>query len=153
MDDEFDVSGQAVPGAVYRILLQVALLGTEIGEIAHATEIAETLQELRPDLPHASVVLAMNDFYAGKKDDGIRALESTLGRFPDSQLSKAMLAVCLQNVGRSGWQQMLESVIEDGRDEYAIGLACAILGRSNDSGKAAVDSSGAPFAPAHALWA
>lgn len=152
MDDEFDVSGQAVPGAVYRILLQVALLGTEIGENAHASEIAETLQELRPDLPHASVVLAMNDFYAGKKDDGIRALESTLARFPDSQLSKAMLAVCLQNAGRSGWQQMLESVIDDGRDEYAIGLACAILGRTNGSGNAA-PSAPATTAPAHALWA
>lgn len=152
MDDEFDASGQAVPGAVYRILLQVALLGTEIGETARATEIAETLQELRPDLPHASVVLAMNDYYTGKKDEGIRALESTLVRFPDSQLTKAMLAVCLQNAGRSGWQQMLESVIDDGRDEYAIGLACAILGRTNASGHAA-QSAPAATAPSHALWA
>lgn len=152
MDDEFDVSGQAVPGAVYRILLQVALLGTELGETARATEIAETLEELRPDLPHASVVLAMNDFYAGKKDEGIRALDFTLARFPDSQLAKAMLAVCLQNAGRSGWQQMLESVIEDGRDGYAIGLACAILGRTNAPGSAAQPAPAATT-PTHALWA
>lgn len=153
MRDDLDVSDQAVPGAAYRILLQVALLGTEIGEIARAGEIAQTLQELRPDLPHASAVLAMNDFYAGRKAEGIRALEATIARFPDSQLSKAVLAVCLQIEGRSGWQQMLESVIDDGRDEYAIGLACAILGRANDCGKAAADPSSAFPAPAHALWA
>lgn len=143
---------ETVPGSVYRVLLQFALLGTEIGKVSLAMDIAETLNDLCPDLPHAAIVLAMNEFASGRQDAGIRSLEQTLKRFPDSQLGKAMLAVCLQNSGRAGWQDLLESVIDDGRDEHAIGLACALLGRENQSNAAAGVSPLMP-APSSALWA
>lgn len=147
--DSFD---QAVPGAVYRTLLQFALLGTEFGDVASAQQIAEVLRDLRPDLPQARIVLATNDFYAGQTDNGILELESTLDAFPDCQLAKAMLAVCLQIAGRSGWQQLLEAVIEDGRDETAIGLACAILGRTHELAES-IDEQRVDTAPANAMWA
>ena len=124
---------ETVPGSVYRVLLQFALLGTEIGKVSLAMDIAKTLSELAPNLPHAPIVLAMNEFAAGRQDAGIRSLEQILKKFPESQLGKAMLAVCLQNTGRAGWQELLESVIDDGRDEHAIGLACALLGREHQS--------------------
>ena len=141
---------ETVPGSVYRVLLQFALLGTEIGKVSLAMEIAETLSELCPNLPHASIVWAMNEFAAGRQDAGIRSLEQTLKKFPESQLGKAMLAVCLQNTGRAGWQELLESVIDDGRDEHAIGLACGLLGREHQSA-ASIPS---PMSvPSTALWA
>jgi len=141
---------ETVPGSVYRVLLQFALLGTEIGKVSLAMDIAETLSELCPNLPHASIVLAMNEFAVGRQDAGIRSLEQTLKKFPNSQLGKAMLAVCLENTGRAGWRELLESVIDDGRDEHAIGLACALLGRENQSTS---DMPQPMSVPSSALWA
>ena len=140
---------ETVPGSVYRTLLQFALLGTELGKVSLSTDIAEALIELCPNLPHASIVLAMNEFTLGQQDTGIRSLEQTLKKFPDSQLGKAMLAACLQITGRAGWQELLESVINDGRDEHAIGLACALLGREHqaESGSLPVMS-----VPSTAIW-
>lgn len=128
-DDERDSGEHLLQGSDYRLFMKVALLGTELGQYACAAELAQLMQALRPDLPHASISLGMNDFSAGRKDEGVRTLEAAVERFPSSQLAKATLGVCLLDVGRSGWQPLLESVIEDGRDEYAIGLACAVLGR------------------------
>ena len=142
--------GETVSGFVYRTLLQFALLGTEIGKVSLSIDIAETLVELCPNLPHASIVLAMNQFTVGQKDTGIRSLEQILKKFPDSQLGKAMLAVCLQSTGRAGWQELLESVIDDGRDEHAIGLACALLGREHQSGS---DILPAVVPPSTDIWA
>ena len=153
MDEDFPSPDAALPGAAYRVLLQVALLGTEIGEIALSMDIAETLADLRPDLPHASIVLAMSDFSAGRKDEGVHRLQDTLIKFPDTQLGKAMLAVCLQNSGRPGWQPLLEAVIEDGRDEYAVGLASTLLGRPLTGALAAEDGALPATTPSYAMWA
>jgi tetratricopeptide (TPR) repeat protein len=148
-DDPSDI----VPGSVYRTLLQFALLGTEIGQIDSALEIAQVLKELRPDLPHAGIVLAMSDFAAGREDQGIRSLENTLSVFPDSQLAKAMLAVCLQSANRGGWQELLEAVVADGRDEHAVGLACAVLGRRNIDMLPKSTASKIISIPTNAMWA
>lgn len=140
---------EIVPGFVYRTLLQFALLGTEVGKVSLSMDIAETLIELCPNLPHASIVLAMNEFTLGQQDAAIRSLEQTLKKFPDSQLGKAMLAVCLQSTGRTGWQELLESVINDGRDEHAVGLACALLGREHQFKSAILT---VVPAPSTAIW-
>jgi predicted Zn-dependent protease len=126
-----DNPNDLVPGSVYRILMQFAMLGAEIGEIEPAQEISSTLLALRPDLPHAGIVAAMCEFAVGRNDYAIRSLEAILQEFPNSQLCKAMLATCLKNTNRGGWQELLESVIEDGRDEHAVGLACVMLNRKN----------------------
>ena len=152
MADSSRSNDDTVPGSTYRTLLQFALLGTELGETQRAATIARALCELRPDLPQAGIVLAMNDFCSENMDRGIHELQSTLDRFPDSQLAKAILAVCLHVAGRSGWRALLEEVIEDGRDEYAIGLACSILGRPNGTADEP-DTSPATAFPSHAMWA
>jgi predicted Zn-dependent protease len=150
--DILDAPSDLLPGSVYRTLLQFALLATEIGLLPPALVIAQTLQELRPDMPHASIVVAMSDFADGRKDQAIRTLENTLSTFPDSQLAKAMLAVCLQSTGRGGWQELLESVVEDGRDEHAVGLAYTILGRKNSaSSKSSAEEPASR--PMNAMWA
>lgn len=143
---------KVVPGAAYRSLLQIAVLGSELAEYAAAAEIADALKALRPDLPQAAIVLAMNEFSAGRVDRGIADLEIVLDEFPDSQLARAMLAVCLKISERSGWQALFEAVIDDGRDEFAIGLACSFLGRADPTaapGQPPVDA----LPPAHVMWA
>jgi hypothetical protein len=135
----------------YRLLLQTAMLGTQMDEIALAIDVAEALAELRPDLPHAPIVVAMSEFCAGRKDDGLHRLEVLVRQFPDDALSKAILAVCLQDTGRAGWQSLLESVIDDGRDEHAMGMACALLGRTREL-PGERQSTGREATPAFAMW-
>ncbi|WP_124543686.1 HrpB1 family type III secretion system apparatus protein [Piscinibacter terrae] len=141
----------AVSEDTYRLLLQAAMLGTQMGEISLAIDVAEALAELRPDLPHAPIVLAMSEFCAGRKDDGLQRLEVQVRQFPDDALSKAMLAVCLQDTGRAGWQSLLESVIDEGRDEHATGMACSLLGRTQEL-PAAGQPIGPQATPAFAMW-
>jgi Bacterial type III secretion protein (HrpB1_HrpK) len=147
-------AGSSIDGATYRSLLQIALVGTELQEFSHSADIAETLRSLQPELPQASIVLAMNSFYAGKVESGIQELQDTLAEFPDSQLAKAILATCLQVNGLGGWQHMFEAVIDDGRDEQAVGLACQMLGRSNPM-RASENAQSAESQPiaANAMWA
>jgi hypothetical protein len=122
----------SLSGDSYRALMQVALLGVELGKTSLASEISTELCELRPDLPHAYIVRAMTVAY-GQTDESVRMLEDTLIRFPDSQLCKVMLGTCMEILKRPGWKYLLESVIDDGRDENAVGLACALLGRDKDA--------------------
>ncbi len=140
--------GVAISGDTYRTLLLVALLGVDVGEKRLAEEIVEGLIELRPDLPHAQVSLAIAKVRAGFTEDGVSHLERTLGQFPDNQMCKAMLGVFMRSLGRPGWQALLEAVIEDGRDECAIEFACTALGRQK-----AVDEITPPAEGTHTVWA
>jgi tetratricopeptide (TPR) repeat protein len=142
-----------VPGEAYRVLLFVTLLGTEIGEFSLAGDIAQALTELRPDLPYAAIVLAMNEFSDGRHDQALKRLQKLLEEFPDSQLGRAMLGTFMQMSGRVGWQAELESVVDDGRDECAVALACSILGRKHAGvfpEEGYINS--VPASPANAMW-
>jgi hypothetical protein len=121
--------GAILPLAAYRELVNIALLAVELGRSKLACRMAGNLQMLRPDLPHAQSVEAVADYMAGRQQDGVLKLEHVIRDFPDYQLGKALLAVGMREVGQGGWQSLLESVIEDGRDEHAIGLACDLLGQ------------------------
>ena len=112
-----------IGGDIYRLLLQIALLGAEVGDAAATLQIAEVLQHARPDLPHARAVLAMGHLNLGRRDEAVRELEATLQQFPDFQLGKALLGVCMKVGGHTGWQHHLDAVSDAGRDEFAVGLA------------------------------
>lgn len=143
-----------VPSEAYRVLLYIAMLGAEIGETSLAGDIAQTLVDLRPDLPHAAIVLAVNEFSAGQHDHAMSRLEDVMGNFPDSQLARAMLGTFMQISDRVGWQAMLESVIEDGSDQCAVSLACSILGRPHPGAhteEGQINSSS--VSPVNAFWA
>lgn len=123
--------GQALAGAGYRLLSNIALLGVETGQHRVAQDMAHHLLALRPDLPHAHGIAAMSDVTQGRGSIAVQRLESCLAQFPDFQFGKALLGICMAEAGHSGWQHLLESVIEDGRDEHAVTLACDVLDRPN----------------------
>lgn len=122
---------QALGGTAYRLLASIALLGIESGQHELALRMADDLKVLRPDLPHCAGIVAMNDVVSGRASDAVHSLQQCLDKFPDFQLGKALLALCLAEAGGSGWQALLETVIDDARDEHAVNLACAVLGRHN----------------------
>lgn len=141
-------AGVAISGDTYRTLLLVALLGVDIGDKRLGEEIVEGLIELRPDLPHAQVSLAIAQVRAGFTEEGVSHLERTLSQFPDNQMCKAMLGVFMRTLGRPGWQTLLEAVIEDGRDECAIEFVCTALGRQKAVNGVTPQAEGT-----HTLWA
>ncbi|MES2888931.1 MAG: HrpB1 family type III secretion system apparatus protein [Pseudomonadota bacterium] len=146
-----------IGGDVYRVLLQIALLGAELGDAQATVQIAEVLEQARPDLPQACAVRAMGYLNLGRRDEAVRELESTLERFPDFQLGKALLGVCMRIGGRTGWQHYLDSVIDDGRDEFAVGMACEIMGRPQDQPVGNIEDAPKPDTNAnstgYAVWA
>ena len=145
-----------IDGDLYRLLLQIALLGAEVRDFDSATLISEAVRNARPDLPHAWAVVAMKELAAGNKDEAVRELEAALEAFPNFQLGKALLGVALKAEGRSGWQSVLEEVIADGRDEFAVGMSCEILGRPRDAvAGASIGAAPQPpdSTPGNIMWA
>lgn len=65
---------------------------------------------------------------------GLQRLRKAVEDFPDYQMGIVLLAMSMKTEKVGGWQAMLEGVIEDGRDEYAIALACNALGREVPEG-------------------
>lgn len=147
MSDQYS-SESVLPGAVYRLLMGIALLGSELRSDAHVRSITEGLSALRPDLPQAAFVRGLCLFQTGAREDGLRALEEASLAFPDYQMGRALLAVCMAEASRGGWQEILEAVIDDGRDENAVAMSCAILGRDDESRQVLPVGM-----PANALWA
>jgi Bacterial type III secretion protein (HrpB1_HrpK) len=140
-------------GENYRTLLQVALLGIELGQNSLALDMADHLCELRSDLPHAYIVKAMS-VASGRTDESVRMLEETLVKFPDSQLCKVMLGTCMEILKRPGWKSLLESVIDNGDDDYAVSLACALLGRDKGTFNVSpVEGSQGQSPPDQVIWA
>lgn len=139
----------------YRTLIGAALVAIELGETHIAARMVKNLAFLRPDLPQSSSVGMMCDFFQGEPALGMARLRKTLEEFPDYQMGIALLASSMKAQDIGGWQAMLEGVIEDGRDEYAIGLACELLGRSKPLGDSdgAAPAVGTQSPIAGALWA
>jgi hypothetical protein len=152
-------SDPLISGDLYRLLLQVALLGIEIREARAAMQMVEPLISIRPDVPHAHAVHAVCCLSLGQRDDAIRELESTLEHFPGFPLGETLLGVCMKLSGRSGWQSHLEAVIDAGRDEFAIAIACRTMGRTPEAGLVHVGAGSsetqAPpdFGSGHVMWA
>ena len=124
-----DNPDDGLSGSAYRMLLGAALVAIELGHSAIASRMARNLTLLRPDLPQASTVDVMCDFLQDRAHAGMARLQSILDAFPDYQMGAALLATAMKNKGIGGWQTILEEVIDDGRDEFAIGLARELLGR------------------------
>ena len=135
----------------YRSLLSAASIAVELGRTGVAERMARNLTLLRPDLPQAQSLQTMCDIFQGRHGMGLQRLRKAVEDFPDYQMGIVLLAMSMKSENVSGWQAMLEEVIEDGRDEYAIGLAYSALGRELPEGLADLVSGAttqvAPAAP------
>jgi hypothetical protein len=82
----------------------------------------------RDDLPHPSTYLALCYVSQGRLREAQEELAAVRAAYPEFQMSKVLLGIARRDAGESGWQCLLQEVIEDGRDEYAIKLAQDTLG-------------------------
>jgi Bacterial type III secretion protein (HrpB1_HrpK) len=149
-----DNSPNKLSTLTYRHLLGVGLIAVELMQFEAADRIFKALLCLRPDLPHAHCLGFIAECATGSGDQAIARMNKVLVDFPDFQMGTALLGTYMKNLGMSGWQSMLEAVINDGRDEIAIALACLGLGRSQPDDTLEKDTkSPAEQMPAGAMWA
>jgi tetratricopeptide (TPR) repeat protein len=108
---------------ITRLLLQVGLMCARLGQFADAQQIIGAVKAFRDDLPHPGSALALSLLYQGRYADAQAELEQVLRNYPDHQLAKALLGLVYREIGRTDWRDVLQEVVEDGRDEWAMGLA------------------------------
>jgi tetratricopeptide (TPR) repeat protein len=130
---------------VTRLLLQIGVMCAQQGKLEEAVRIIRSVKAFRPDLPHPGTSLALTLLYQGRLQEAQRELEGVLATFPAHQLAKALLGLVHREAGRGDWQRVLQEVIDDGRDEWAIGLARACL-----AGDSPPQVSASPVADEHA---
>lgn len=146
-----DTPTPLLQGELYRLFMNIVLLGFELGKAHEPLKVLDMLVELRPDLPHAASARGMCIYGMGRREEGLWLLQEAAESNADYQMGKALLATCMAEESVAGWEGILEAIIEDGRDEHAIGLAHALLGRTDGSATAAPATPA--HRPAHAMWA
>jgi hypothetical protein len=145
-----DIQDNELSGEAYRTLLSITLLAAELGEYDMGVDMAQNITDVSPDLPQAHAVVGMLHLYAGRADKTVSYMQDALTKFADFQVGKVILALGMMQSKQGGWLPMLESVIDDGRDETAIDMARALLGRNKPDADEHVMPVGLP---ANATWA
>jgi tetratricopeptide (TPR) repeat protein len=113
---------------VSRWLLLIGLMCERLRRFDEAEQILNAIKAYRDDLPHPSASLALCYMSQGKLRQALRELEVVHTDYPDFQMGKVLLGFAQRDAGQLGWQRLLEDVIRDGREEYAVKLAEAALG-------------------------
>jgi tetratricopeptide (TPR) repeat protein len=108
---------------ISRLMLLIGLMCERLQRFAEGERILRAMKAYRHDLPHPATYLALCYVSQGRLDEALRELEAVRAAYPDFQMSKALLGIALRDSGQHGWQQVLQEVIQDGHDEYAIKLA------------------------------
>lgn len=127
MNDKSIDFEELLPGHVYHMLLEAAMIGIQVQELLLCNHITQSLIDVRPDLPDAHVVWALSEQFSGREAHAVRILEEAHQRFPESQRVRAILGGCMKVSDRPGWRAILDAVIDDGRDRHAVALACSLL--------------------------
>jgi hypothetical protein len=111
-----------------RVMLEAALMLSEMGRYDDAMEIIRGVREFRDDVPHPSVCLGVVYLFKGEPDMAAAQLEATLRDYPDHPLTTAMLGTALRESYSPRWRDVLQSVIDSGtKDAWALDLATTVL--------------------------
>lgn len=113
---------------ITRLLLQVGLMCGRRGQFDDAQLIVGSVSAFRDDLPHPSIVMALCLLYEGKPELAQEQIERVLTLWPDHQIARAMLGLVYREIGNSEWSELMDQVIADGRDPWAVWLAQQSLG-------------------------
>jgi hypothetical protein len=112
---------------VTRLLMRTGMLCSETERHDEADSLYRAVARCAPGIPHPIVCLAMGLMYRGKAFEAVVELQQTIAEFPDSQIAKALLGMALRECGQPQWEDVLLSVLEDDRDEWAVSLASSVL--------------------------
>jgi tetratricopeptide (TPR) repeat protein len=113
---------------ISRLMLLIGLMCERLRRFEEGERIFRAMKAYRDDLPHPSTFLALCYVSQGRLPEALRELEAVRAAHPEYQMSKVLLGIAHRDAGKAGWQQLLQEVIDDGHDEYAIKLAQDALG-------------------------
>lgn len=113
---------------VTRLMLEVALMLSEIGRYDEAVAIIHGVRSFRDEIPHPGVCMGVVYLFKGEPEKAVAQMESTLRQFPAHPLAMAMLGTALRETNSPRWRDVMHSVIDSGtKDRWALDLANAVL--------------------------
>jgi predicted Zn-dependent protease len=121
-----------------RTLAHVALLAASEGDNVASERIFAALEAAQPKEPNVrlcrALVLAFQDRYA----EACLLLQQVLAQQPDNATARGLLGFVLFTAGETGWQALLESVVDDPSDPTTAAVARSILSEHGEGGGAAL---------------
>jgi thioredoxin-like negative regulator of GroEL len=130
-----------VETAVIKSLIQVGLLAAWERMFDRAETVLAGAKAYRPDLPHVGYGYALMYHSQGKSAEAVDVLRrEVLAAHPDNMMAKSLLGFILHHSGQPGWRELLNEVVDDGKDEPALELAQHVLGERQPSPPASFDT-------------
>ncbi len=113
---------------ISRLMLLIGLMCERLGRFEEGERILRAMKAYRDDLPHPATFLALCYVSQGRLTEALRELEAVRAAYPEFQMSKVLFGIAQRDAGKAGWQRLLQEVIDNGQDKYAIELARDTLG-------------------------
>ena len=110
----------------FTVMLQLSEVGFLAGDMGlpnQAIAIFRHLFNIKPEIPHLGVNLALVYARYEKVDEAIEVLTSLRNRFPDNQMVKAVLGMCLVQQAKPGAIELLDEVLAEKSDTDAMNIA------------------------------
>jgi tetratricopeptide (TPR) repeat protein len=127
----FGFTGRSLRGAaspeVLERLTEVGFLASECGLHGAAEAIFADLTKIKPDNPSPLIGAAMVQARRGEVPQAIEQLRQAVGRYPDSEMAKAMLGTYLVHTGSKGALALFDDVLGTGRDSAAVNVVRCCL--------------------------
>jgi hypothetical protein len=138
-----------VDARISRLMLLIALMCERLKRYDDGERILRAMQAYRADLPHPGTGLALCYISQGRLAEALREIAAVRAAHPEFQLANALLGIAHRDAGKPGWRAILQEVIDDGRDEYAIKLAEDALGLDPGTTSSAAACGGEPVGVPH----
>lgn len=100
--------------------IEAGFLACDAGLHSMATVLFADLVKLRTDIPQLAIYQAMALLQCGNVAEAEAVLGVLRQRFPDSQMAKAVFAVCLMLRDDADGARLLEEVLADGSEHDAV---------------------------------
>jgi predicted Zn-dependent protease len=120
-----------------RTLADVALLAAWEGNTSAAEAIFNALRAAKPKEVNVAICLAMVFASQENYTESIAVLNQALREEPENACGKSLLGYVLFAAGESGWETLLNEVINDGTDRAAVNMAQQVLNENMPKQKAA----------------
>jgi predicted Zn-dependent protease len=110
----------------FTVMLQLSEVGFLAGDMGlpdQAIAIFYNLFKLKPEIPHMGVNLALVYARYEKIEDAIELLLTLKDKFPQNQMVKAVLGMCLVQQAKPGAIELLDEVLTEKTDSDAMNIA------------------------------
>lgn len=107
---------------VLQRIAEIGFLASEYGFHEKAEQIISGLALAKPGSPSPSVSIAIVHARSGRLQDAITGLSEAVGRFPGSEMVKAMLGAFLVEAKQDGALELFEAVLASRQEPGAVNI-------------------------------